>query len=279
LAPETLKFAGLSQNRPDIARITPIFASFWACHSSQNRGNLITVNAIPDPAGAALFKCAYTVFRVAISGGSRMQRLRGPFPSVFRATAVLPVLFAALLVNCCLATNPAFAQTIYKWVDERGVVNYGNAEVPKSKDVSIVDTAPQVVSQPDVKAREAKQAKAVEADSLREQLQRSRDEVARLRQNSAQGYTGGNTSKGSDSFFAAWREDCERKHRTDCTEATYAAETQAVPAPGALRPPANTQPAPPNKAVFNKPAKDASMQFAGAGKLAPGATKPITVMQ
>jgi hypothetical protein len=199
-----------------------------------------------------------------------MQRLRGPFLSVFRATAVVPVLFA----GACLVTIPAFAQTIYKWVDERGVVNYGNAEVPKSKDVSIVDTTPQVVSQPDAKAR---QAKSSDTDALREQLQRSREEVSRLRQNSTQGYTG-NANRGSDAY-AAWREDCERKHRTDCNEATYSAETQAAqaPQPGAVRPPANTPP----KAVFNKPAKDASVQLAGAGKLAPnsGATRPITLMQ
>ena len=44
---------------------------------------------------------------------------------------MIPAMRALVLVLATAATAPAFAQQTYKWVDERGVINYSN--VPKAK--------------------------------------------------------------------------------------------------------------------------------------------------
>jgi hypothetical protein len=113
-----------------------------------------------------------------------MQYVRGPFPPKFRDAG--RSLALALLI---LAAAPALAQqqSIFKWVDERGVVNYGNAEVPKNVAVSLVDTTPQASAKPDSRsaANAARPARLSDADVLREQLARSHEEIARLRQAAA----------------------------------------------------------------------------------------------
>jgi hypothetical protein len=114
-----------------------------------------------------------------------MQYVRGPFPPEFRDAAA-SLAFAILLS----AAAPAMAQqqSIYKWVDEHGVVNYGNAEVPKNTNISLVDTSPQITARPaDAKpgASAAKPTRLSDADVLREQLARSHEEIARLRRAAA----------------------------------------------------------------------------------------------
>ena len=44
---------------------------------------------------------------------------------------MIPAMRALVLVLATAATAPAFAQQTYKWVDERGVINYSN--VPRAK--------------------------------------------------------------------------------------------------------------------------------------------------
>lgn len=154
-----------------------------------------------------------------------MQQVRGPFLSVFRAAAGT----LALATSAVLAA-PTSAQTIYKWVDEHGVVNYGNTDVPKARDVSVVDTSPPVAGAgaTEAKPREtvARVARISDADMLREELMRSREEIARLKQTAAQ--TGkGTASRGPDGY-AAWREQCELQHRAACNEAAYAESLQGA---------------------------------------------------
>lgn len=205
-----------------------------------------------------------------------MQQVRGPFLSIFRAAAGSLV----LAVFTGMFATVTSAQTIYKWVDERGVVNYGNADVPKKRDVSVVDTTPAVAAQPAAKPREAaaRQARLSDADMLREELMRAREEVTRLRQGAAQ-VAKANTGRGPEGY-AAWRDDCEQQHRANCNETTYAAEGQAggLPQqqPAAVRQPVTYSP---------KPASDVpgqgTLQVAGSIKPAPkpaGAT-PVTTMQ
>jgi len=107
-----------------------------------------------------------------------MQQVRGPFLPIFRAAA------GPLVLAICFAAPSAFAQTIYKWVDERGVVNYGNADVPKKREVTVVDTTPPVAIQPGANPRDAAPhpVKLTEADMLRGELMRTREEIARLKQ-------------------------------------------------------------------------------------------------
>jgi hypothetical protein len=139
-----------------------------------------------------------------------MQTLRGPFLSIFRAMAGLTP-----FVLCLLAlAAPASAQTIYKWVDEHGVVNYGNADVPKKGDVKVVDTTPPVAAQAGAKPREAAMhpARLSDADMLREELLRSREEISRLRQSAS---VSKNAASHPPEGFAAWRDACEKQHRDD----------------------------------------------------------------
>jgi hypothetical protein len=193
-----------------------------------------------------------------------MQTLRGPLLSVFRATAGLTLFVLCLLVLCA---GTASAQTIYKWVDERGVVNYGNADVPKTREVKVVDTTPPVAAQAGAKAREAAAhpARLSDADMLREELLRSREEVARLRQNASASPRNGSGHPADG--FAAWRDACEKQHRDDCSEAVFNAEN-----PAAVNQPVS----------YSKPAaSDPALQVAGSAKPAPrsSGTSPITTMQ
>jgi hypothetical protein len=184
-----------------------------------------------------------------------------------------------LAISAVIFNATASAQTIYKWVDERGVVNYGNADVPKTRQVSVVDTTPPVAAQSGAKPRDtaARPTRLSDADMLREELMRSREEVARLRQNPAQ------TAKGSPGHgpesYAAWREACEQHNRVDCDEATYNAETQAggLPRqPAAVRQPVTYAPKP----ALNT-SEQGTLQIAGSPKPAPrsSGTNPITTMQ
>jgi hypothetical protein len=161
-----------------------------------------------------------------------MHQVRGPFPPEFRSAAG-----AALLVICALSALPAMAQqSIFKWVDDRGVVNYGNAEVPKNSAVSLVDTSPQAASHPAVKIESrARPARLSDADVLREQLARSQEEIARLRQASAAGPPAASTAARRAENYAAWRAQCESEHRADCDEETFAAEKKPAAKPVANR--------------------------------------------
>ncbi len=107
-----------------------------------------------------------------------MQNVRGPFLTIFRAAA------GPLALAISIAAPSVHAQTIYKWVDEHGIVNYGNADVPKKREITVVDTTPPVVIQSSVKPRDAvaRPVRLSDADMLREELVRSREEIARLKQ-------------------------------------------------------------------------------------------------
>jgi uncharacterized protein DUF4124 len=113
-----------------------------------------------------------------------MQHVRGLFPSKIRLAGVV---FALAAAAACLFSGPVSAQTIYKWVDERGVVNYGNADVPKKGNVSVVDTTPAVIGQPAAKPHENtnRPGKAAEAAPERDAAPRMHDEGARMRPVSA----------------------------------------------------------------------------------------------
>ncbi len=66
-----------------------------------------------------------------------MKRFRLPSP-----------VFALLLP---LAAGPAVAAEAYKWVDDKGVVNYGE-KPPKNRPSQQVDTTPKVIIESDAKA-------------------------------------------------------------------------------------------------------------------------------
>jgi hypothetical protein len=144
------------------------------------------------------------------------------------------------------------------------VVNYGNADVPKKGEVKVVDTTPPVAAQSGAKtiAAVARPARLSDADMLREELLRSREEVARLKQSSA----GSKSAPHPPEGYSAWREACEKQHRDDCSEAAFNADN-----PPAVNPVSYAKPATP----------DPSLQVAGSAKPAPRSsiTNPITTMQ
>ena len=205
-----------------------------------------------------------------------MQHVRGPFPSFFRLAAGL----FTLAVCASVGMPGASAQTIYKWIDERGVVNYGNSEIPKSRDVSIVDTAPPVWVRPDSKSRESTSDLATpqrgNTPQLRQERARSREETARPRTNVAQ-VNSGNSSK-SSSAYATWREACERQRRVDCNEATYTDETRAGPAHHAarVRQPVVVEPKPVTNNI--RPTSLRLVENHNVAARSTG-TRPITTMQ
>ncbi len=182
-----------------------------------------------------------------------MHQVRGPFPPEFRSAAG-----AALFIICSLAASTTMAQqSIYKWVDDRGVVNYGNSAVPKNTAVSLVDTSPQAAAQTAAKAENpGRYARLSDADVLREQLARSQEEIAKLRQASAGGSAAGNGTSATARHaedYANWRARCESEHRVDCDEETFNVEKKPAAKPIANR----AKPSP------------ASLQFAATPKTAP----------
>ena len=199
-----------------------------------------------------------------------MQNVRGVFPSFFRPAAV------ALACSLAAAAVPAdaSAQAIYKWVDERGVVNYGNAEVPKDREVKAVDTAPKVAlrSEPGPGSGAAN-AKPNDTELLRQELARTREEVSRLRQNVAAVNSG--AAKARRASYAEWREDCERQRRVDCNEGAYAASESEA---GVLRQAViQRRPHPAPKHVLVAPKKE--LRVLESAKPPKAAIKPLASLQ
>jgi len=196
-----------------------------------------------------------------------MKFIRGAFPTFFRP--------AAALFGCALALallpGGADAQAIYRWVDERGVVNYGNTDVPKDREVKAVDTTPKVAvraeSPPAVAA-----ARPSDTESLRRELARAREEVSRLRQDA----TAANSGARPGPSYAEWREECERQRRVDCDDpAAYAAAGSVA---GVLRQPVILRrPHLAPKPIPVAPRKE--VRVLESGKPARAALKPLASLQ
>jgi hypothetical protein len=203
-----------------------------------------------------------------------MQYVRGAFPSFFRPAAIA----LACGLGAAGLSGAVSAQAIYKWVDERGIVNYGNAEIPKDREVSAVDTAPKVVVRSDPRPRDAASAGAKPSDSelLRQELARTREEVARLRQNVAAVNSSASKHRRGESYVE-WREECERQRRVDCDDdGAYPGsriEGGVIRQPVILRRPAVTVPKP----IPVAPNKDAPTKE--SGKPGKTAVKPLAIPQ
>ncbi len=120
-----------------------------------------------------------------------MKILRTPLTAAWhlaRSPAASPVwMFAALLATAAAQAAPA--ASVYKWVDEKGIVNYTTTPPPAQRKASVVDVAPAVTGRsalhgyPDLSyswARDARDAAGQwELERMRSQGEQTRQAQSR----------------------------------------------------------------------------------------------------
>ncbi len=74
-----------------------------------------------------------------------MNLLRTPLTTAWhlaRSAAASPVWLFAALLAAAAAAQAAPASSVYKWVDEKGIVNYTTTPPPAQRKAAVVDVAP-----------------------------------------------------------------------------------------------------------------------------------------
>ncbi len=147
-------------------------------------------------------------------------------------------------VACLAATAPASGQ-VYRWTDERGVVNYGNKPPPNARNVAPMREDSGRVSTIPGMSPETVEAERERLDQRRaDRLQRELD--AERRANRAANTGGGD--------FQSWREQCLAERRVDCDDPNRGAFVPGpvwatpgypvYPVPPIARPPGPVRPFP-----------------------------------
>lgn len=151
-------------------------------------------------------------FRTASHGGSRSSRYG--FPS----------LSLSLWLACTLATATASAATVYKWIDEKGVVNYTTTP-PDHRKAKTVDAAPAVAGTggtPDYDEgrywRERSQREA--SRDLRDERLRGETEALRQTQLRQEAASRAAETKQKTALELAITQ-CKTERRVDCDSAPY----------------------------------------------------------
>lgn len=148
-----------------------------------------------------------------------------------------------LLAACMAATTPAAAQ-VYRWTDERGIVNYGNKPPPNARNVATMREDDGRVSTIPGMSPEAVEAERDRFERRRaDQLQRDLEAERRAARAGGGGFD-----------FQAWREQCLAERRVDCDDPdrgafvpgpVWAAPGYPVyPVPPIARPPGPVRPWP-----------------------------------
>jgi hypothetical protein len=120
-----------------------------------------------------------------------------------------PVAFLALL-----ALAPAVHAETYKWVDEKGVVNYSNTPPVDRKSVRLDDEQGRVST---IEAYDySKSRAATREQALQERVARLEQEAAHTRQTAAL------DAAAAAEAYRQWREQCFAQRRVDCDD-PYAA--------------------------------------------------------
>jgi hypothetical protein len=116
-----------------------------------------------------------------------------------------------LLLVASLAAAPAVHAQVYKWVDEKGVVNYSSAPPPKGKGVvKLEDDNGRVTTIP---APVRRDDPATAADpALRQRVEQLEREAAAQRQSAAQQEIAGAEA------YRRWVEQCRAERRVDCDD-------------------------------------------------------------
>jgi hypothetical protein len=136
-----------------------------------------------------------------------------------------------VLLAAVIAAGMAHAQ-VYKWTDERGVVNYSSTPPPAGRSARRVDEDRGRVSTIPTEPGAAAAAKGDRA--LRERVDRLEQDVASQRQSAAA------TEAASAESWRRWLEQCRADRRTDCDDpnpAYYDPGYGYVHPPGVVRPP------------------------------------------
>lgn len=139
-----------------------------------------------------------------------------------RCNAVgLPLLVFGLV--CVLATGSATAQSVYKWTDDKGVVNYTTTPPDKRK-AKTIDAAPAVAGQ--VVVPDYDEARYWRDRSWRETLRDQREErmrgdtealhQSRLRGESAANDSGAASGARQKSMLESMVAQCKSERRVDC---------------------------------------------------------------
>ena len=122
-----------------------------------------------------------------------------------------PILSSALLLVLALAAAPALAQ-VYKWVDEKGVVNY-SSEAPADRKAALLDPKSSrlsIVGTDDAQKRAANGNEVALTEKI-DRLERKLD-AERYARSTADAQAQAQTQYAADS----WYQQCLRDRRVDC---------------------------------------------------------------
>jgi hypothetical protein len=151
-----------------------------------------------------------------------------------------------LLLVAVLAAVPAVHAQVYKWVDDKGVVNYSSAPPSKGKGVVKLEEDNGRVSTIPALARRDDPAAAADP-ALRQRVDQLEREAAAQRQSAAQ------QEIAAAEAYRRWVEQCRAERRVDCDDPNRGAfndygapiyvppvyarpRPRPVPAPGTYRP-------------------------------------------
>jgi len=119
------------------------------------------------------------------------------------------ILSSALAWILALAASPLFAQ-VYKWVDEKGVVNYSNEAPPNTKATQLDPKA----SRLSIVATDDAQKRAAGASSNHSALSEQLDRIERKLD--AERYARSVADAQAEAAADSWYQQCLRDRRVDC---------------------------------------------------------------
>jgi hypothetical protein len=131
---------------------------------------------------------------------------------------------ATILLCMLLGTaSPAMAGTVYKWTDQRGVVNYSTAPPPEAQRMVTVDTTPAVATagganDEDARAWREQRARELARDKREVEAMRQKREADQARQDQyrQQLTLAGQYASTEEERRRQAREQCLRERRVDC---------------------------------------------------------------
>ena len=130
---------------------------------------------------------------------------------------------AMLLAAALVWPGATHGNTVYKWTDQRGVVNYSTTPPSTGQRASTVDISPSVglpadASAEEVRAWREKRERALASDKRElESMRRSREaEQARTDQNRQQLAMADRENQAAEARRQAARDQCLRERRVDC---------------------------------------------------------------
>ena len=117
------------------------------------------------------------------------------------------------LATALLATPAAYAQ-VYKWVDEKGVINYSSTPPDKRKSQKLDEDKGRVST---IESYDFQKEDAARRErALKDRIDRLEQDAQRTRQQSGQQSAAGPDPAAAAEAQRQWRERCIAERRTDC---------------------------------------------------------------